>query len=90
MTRRRGAGLHLSGRRATRVTRRVWAYVSAHPQASIREIQDQVGLSSSSVTAYHLRKLEQLDYIKTARGLSRARVVIVPLMTVAVVRREAT
>ena len=60
-------------------TRRVWAYVTQHEHASIREVTAGCGLSSTAQAAYHLLKLERCGYIAQQIGKARARRVLVPL-----------
>jgi len=51
-------------------TARVWAYVTAHPQASVREIGEALTLGVTT-TQYHLSKLLGAGYIEIARDGAR-------------------
>lgn len=66
-----------SARRALRTRRRVWAYISAHPRASIREISDALGLSSpngkvNGIVALTIRFLRDSGYINGEPRSKRA------------------
>ena len=58
-------------------TRRVWADITRHPQASTREIARRTGLPLDTIqlAIYHL---DTLGYICRTPGQSRARQVLVP------------
>ena len=61
-------------------TRQVWADLTAHPSASIREICARTGLSHEAVQlAIHV--LDTVGYIERDPREARARRVIVPFIT---------
>lgn len=48
---------------------RVWS--NHDPMPTVREVQAELGLSSSSVAEYHMLKLEAAKIIERQRGKSR-------------------
>jgi predicted ArsR family transcriptional regulator len=64
-------------RPSTATARRVWAAVTRRPQATVRELADELGLSHDHVND----ALAMLGYVEHEAGDSRARTVIVPLHT---------
>lgn len=63
------------------MTRRVWAYVTRHPLATVREIGQAVPCSYSQASAA-IRRLRRLGYVTSTHGKVRARQVIVGLWEV--------
>ena len=68
-------------RRSLHTRRRVWAYVTLHPRASLAEISRALGYDkpNGSVVAA-LSALNAAGYIQTMPGLSRARTVLIPFV----------
>ena len=74
-----GVGVRLA------IVRAAWAYISAHPRASTREVARGIGVRTVSTAARALRILEDAGYIRrpvtpARRSLGRVYVVVVPLM----------
>lgn len=63
-----------------RRVRLVWAAVSAHPQATIRELATVVGFEYGDV-ARALRVLENAGYIEHPHNVNRARRILMPYVT---------
>lgn len=57
--------------------RRVWAAITRRPQATVRELADELGLSHGHVND----TLAMLGYVEHEAGASRARTVVVPFHT---------
>ncbi len=67
--------------RGVRVAGQVWAYVTLHPSASLREIATGCEISLTQAR-YYLLILRARGYITYVDGASRARRVLVPLYLV--------
>lgn len=63
-----------------RMVRRVWAAVSAHPQASIRTTATRLGIACTTVRAA-VHVLQAAGYITSIPGHGGTRRVLVPFIT---------
>ena len=61
-------------------TRRVWAALTRDPQASYRELAEQVGVQSKYTVRCAVIRLRDIGYIEFAPGRERARRVLVPFV----------
>jgi DNA-binding MarR family transcriptional regulator len=68
----------MPNQRSIDTTRRVWAALTATPDASIRELATRLGIAISTV-ASHRRRLREAGYIAFEDGGVRATRVLVPL-----------
>lgn len=70
-------GHHVTLRNA----RRVWAAVTAHPQATVRELGGELGMPFGTVAAA-LRLLRDAGYVEFDAASARARRVLIPFIVI--------
>ena len=54
------------------MTDRILAYIRSHPHCSYREIVAALGLSSTSVARYHVRRLIASGLVRSTPGIARS------------------
>lgn len=66
-------------RRQRDILQSIRAYMDEHNHApSMREIQDDAGISSVSVVSHHLGVLEARGYLRRTPGIPRSMVLLTP------------
>ncbi|MFX0174255.1 MAG: winged helix-turn-helix domain-containing protein [Candidatus Hodarchaeota archaeon] len=56
-------------------TLRIYSYLLTHTEAGIRELQRNLGISSSNVVTHHIKKLVEIGLIKQNSGTNKYTVV---------------
>ena len=75
-----------AARRSNRTRRMVWAYVSARPHASVKEISYALGWSSSPTASTNGNVVKTLQFLRAAGYIdycdhaSRTRTILVPFI----------